>query len=479
MPAGERRSVGEVLVDSDFLVRDLLAEVSGEHAAAMLRSWPQFLGAAERLWMALPSGSLIQPAEPEPMGRLIGIGAGIGRSATNGRWPGPGSADQRMVEISGNLRRAATLVERYGQDVQPISAAARGDIGAAQARIVHTLYVVAHATAVATDSWVGQTDSAARRPRTRDTKLRQGQLAAAPVAVDRLKILEQIAGRYVAAHPVAVAALRQVRPAPKNSRLGTALSWWAAQVHRTLAGRPDTPDLVRIARVQALMAASTRVIAAAGAIKGPLDLEAVERTAPLLRQAELAWTRLAQQSGRLVGADGTTGRALSRSAAQARAAITTTRCTPLGWADPQQIAERTHLVKTSQAFQQSMLAAVDVAHLVSDIARSRPYLTAPAHLLQRTQSLDPFGANQGENHLEDARRPDKHQLAVNRRVPVPPAERQGITTSAAATSMQAATTAALIGNRHLVAQPGRKHPRLRPIDPPTSLHSFHRGGPER
>ena len=46
-------------------------------------------------------------------------------------------------------RGPADLVERYGQDVQPTSAETRADIAAARARVMHTLYVAAHGTAVA------------------------------------------------------------------------------------------------------------------------------------------------------------------------------------------------------------------------------------------------------------------------------------------------------------------------------------------
>lgn len=51
---------------------------------------------------------------------------------------------------------------------------------------------------------------------------------------------------------------------------------------------------------------------------GVADRLAADRLAPMLQQAEVAWTRVAQQAGRLVAADGTTDPALVRAAAESR-----------------------------------------------------------------------------------------------------------------------------------------------------------------
>ena len=50
-------------------------------------------------------------------------------------------------------------------------------------------------------------------------------------------------------------------------RLETALAAWEVQAHRTLAANPDPADLVRIARVQALIISTTSVITEAAATR--------------------------------------------------------------------------------------------------------------------------------------------------------------------------------------------------------------------
>jgi sugar/nucleoside kinase (ribokinase family) len=66
---------------------------------------------------------------------------------------------------------------------------------------------------------------------------------------------EQLAGAYLFGLPAASANPDQVREAASAARLKTALAAWEVQAHRTLANRPDPAELVRVARVQALITA--------------------------------------------------------------------------------------------------------------------------------------------------------------------------------------------------------------------------------
>ena len=125
MPTVDRRTVGELLADSDALSRDVLLDVVPSHGPAMVRAWGQVTQSAAQLWAVLPRTSLAAPAPPDLMVRLRGLGEGIGRSAA-GHWPGPGPQDQRLLEIARNLSRARELVERHGRDVQPTSAEVQG-----------------------------------------------------------------------------------------------------------------------------------------------------------------------------------------------------------------------------------------------------------------------------------------------------------------------------------------------------------------
>jgi hypothetical protein len=63
-------------------------------------------------------------------------------------------------------------------------------------------------------------------------------------------------------------------------RLEAALAAWEINAHRTLANQPDPADLVRVARVQALMATTTVVVGEAAARRGEIDAGVVDRLTP-------------------------------------------------------------------------------------------------------------------------------------------------------------------------------------------------------
>ena len=90
-----------------------------------------------------------------------------------------------------------------------------------------------------------------------------------------------------------------------------ALAGWDIQVHRTLAANPDSLDLVRIARVQALIATVTGIITEAAVTKGTLDRGLAEQLVPRLEAAQLAWTRAAKRWAELNGPASRTDPALA------------------------------------------------------------------------------------------------------------------------------------------------------------------------
>jgi hypothetical protein len=335
MPTADRRTVGEFLADSDALARDALLDATVSQGPAMVRTWRRVVQSAAQLWGVLPPVSPSAPPGPDLMVRLHGLGDGIGRTAT-GQWPGLGPQDQRLVEIAHNLWRARDLVQRYGQDVQPTSAEARADIAAARARIMHTLYVGAHGTAVALNEYANdlrdrrQTDTRRRRPVGLRPTVREIQ--AAEAMLSRFKVFEQLAAGYVAAHPVTASVLGEVRPTPQPSRLQSALTAWDIQVHRTLATDPDAADLVRIGRVQALIASAAAVVTEAAGKKTEIDPNMVERVTATSDASQVAWSRLAKRWGELTSETSRTDPALTRAASEVRAAITATAGTPTGWA---------------------------------------------------------------------------------------------------------------------------------------------------
>ena len=146
MPARDRRTIGELLADSDALARETLLDATLENAPAMVRSWNQLVTSAANLWAALSSPP-DHMSGPDPMERLRVIGEAIARSVRAGHWPGHGPADDHMIEIAENLSRARQLIERRGRSLEPATADVHG-------QVMHTLYVTAHATAVALGAYV-------------------------------------------------------------------------------------------------------------------------------------------------------------------------------------------------------------------------------------------------------------------------------------------------------------------------------------
>jgi hypothetical protein len=384
VPTPDRRTVGELLADSDALSREGLLDVTSSQGPAMVRTWGQVVQSAERLWAVLPPASLAGPSGPDLMVRLRGLGEGIGRSAT-GHWPGPGPQDQRLREIARNLSRAIQLIERYGRDVQPTSAEARADIAAAYARIVHTLYVGAHGTAVALREYADdlrdrrQTDTRRRRPVGSRPNLRE--IRAAEAMLSRFEVCEQLAAGYVAAHPVTAAVLGEVRPTTPPSRLQSALTAWDIQVHRTLITDADAADLVRIGRIQALIASAAAVVTEAAAEKTEIGPELVQRLTATLDAAQVAWSRLAKRWGELTSPDSRADPALARAASEVRSAIRATSCNATGWATPDEIANRVNLTRALKSLHLSMVAAIDTAHVAREVATTHPRLTAPARVI--------------------------------------------------------------------------------------------------
>ena len=55
MPARDRRTIGELLADSDAVARETLLDATPENAPAMIRSWNQLVASAVHLWAALAS----------------------------------------------------------------------------------------------------------------------------------------------------------------------------------------------------------------------------------------------------------------------------------------------------------------------------------------------------------------------------------------------------------------------------------------
>jgi hypothetical protein len=344
--AADHRMVGELLADSDELARETLLDATPDHGPAMVRSWTQLVGSAAELWAVLPSAS-DSPSELDPMERLQAVGEGIGRSVTAGHWPGQGPTDEHLTQIADNLSRACHLVEPHGRPSQQAPPETQRDIQDLHGQVMHTLYVAAHGTAVALDAYVADLQhrlaAGTRRRQPLAERPTALEITAARGMIARFDGFEQLAGAYLFGLPATSANPDQLREAAAATRLETVLAAWEVQAHRTLANNPDPADLVRVARVQALITSTTSVLTEAAVRKGHIDNDIMQRLAPALEANQVAWSRAAKRWGELTNPASRTDPALVAAASEVRAAIAAVATNPTGWATPDQLVSRLDL----------------------------------------------------------------------------------------------------------------------------------------
>jgi hypothetical protein len=148
MPVLDRRTLRELLADCDGLAREALLDMSADRAWGMVRGWPQLIHSAAELWAALPPEPS-RSALADPMPILREVGSGVGRSLAAGHWPGHGPRDESWGEIAANFIRAQHLINQHASGPQTQSTLREADLANSHTQVVHALYVVAHATAVA------------------------------------------------------------------------------------------------------------------------------------------------------------------------------------------------------------------------------------------------------------------------------------------------------------------------------------------
>jgi hypothetical protein len=85
------------------------------------------------------------------------------------------------------------------------------------------------------------------------------EVDSAQAIIGRFDAIEQLAAGSLAARQSTAADQPPTGPRRPATHLEAAVAIWEIQAHRTLANHPDAADLVRVARVQALIA-TTRPI---------------------------------------------------------------------------------------------------------------------------------------------------------------------------------------------------------------------------
>ncbi len=266
----DQRSIGELLFDVDRHARLLLMDVCEYDAAPLLHAWPRLISAAGSMWQAMPEvlpepvptpaaglNNAVRPASC--MDRLDVISVGVSRRLSTKRWPGPTPPDRRLTEMANTLSRAAHLTQRFAHHGPP-TPAARDDLEAARARLLHAVYVATHAVSVALLAF-GRTrhDMADATPRPLRAPNERIPYAVAPTTewVRRIGAAESAAASYVNRRQFTPLINMEHRDDPTSaSRLDLALARWDIEAHRGLA-RGDWPEnIVLVIRTQAFIAGS-------------------------------------------------------------------------------------------------------------------------------------------------------------------------------------------------------------------------------
>lgn len=425
MTHGDHRTVGELLLDSELLARDVLTNPARMDGRAMLRTWGEVVESAGELWETLPrSADPMASAPPDRgdalMGRLQSMNSTLMRNNRGREWPGEGPADERLLTISGNLIRAAELVQRYRSDVTLTLAPVQADLAAAKARLMHTLYIGAHGVHVA----IGQDLRALQDGRS--AGLATMPLTPVRAARDRLASFEAIAGSYVSrTYP---AALRdEHRSTPELNRVSKALATWEIQVHRALATSPSGANLMAITQTHAWVLMASQRLLHAAAETGSIDKDQfMERLSPALeasqaRWGDLAttWQKLMPPSTQRIAVD------LVGATHETRAALLEIVHDRTGLASATTIVYQADLVAVAQTLQQTISASVDLAEsLVAATDDSKITVGARAALSMlteldshRSQNIaDPIAAAVEANDVVGNRQvalPDPIRAALN------------------------------------------------------------------
>jgi hypothetical protein len=239
---------------------------------------------AAELWAVSAGG--------DPIAILAAMGRAVGRSVAAGHWPGRGPRDEAWEQIASTFGQARRLLQGQPVVSEAVSTDGQIDPTTANSQIVHALYVAAHATVVALTGYQRdlqhrlEVDARRRQPLVeRPTAL---EVESVGGMIARFDAVEQFAAGFLAARRFNAADQPTTGRGRPTMRLEAALAVWEIQAHRTLANHPDAADLVRVARVQALIATTTVVVSEAAARRGEIDNGVSDRLTPALENAQLA-----------------------------------------------------------------------------------------------------------------------------------------------------------------------------------------------
>lgn len=437
--AGDPRSVGELLRDVDFHARELLFDVSGCDAAGLLRGWPDVVDAAAQLWHALPG----RPDDPDlcadldrPMARLSALTEGLVVARGFRRWPGSGPVDHRFHQTALILTQAASLVHRYGADVAPNQQRVRRDIQAARTRLMHAVYLSAHAVTVALHERgrdLRAPGAAEGTPVPISATRSPYSLASSGGWVQRIGACERTAGAYLG-HRFPEQLAGEADAASDPNRLLRALASWDIQAHRSLAAHPTPANLVLACATQARIA---ETVAALMKVAPPIGgFAACEILRPAVQAAAKAWANLGSRWRDLTLPQDRLDPELARAAGEIRAAYGEFTHQSTGQATPAKIATRPGIPEAVHASMEALKVSSDLAYVVNEKATD-PHLTGPARALslrahndsERIRDTQP--RNRG---IRDVLWVTPMEIHANKVVPLPRPVANGLRTAARETT---------------------------------------------
>jgi hypothetical protein len=259
------RTVGELLHDVDHTARHLLMDVAGDDAGRLLHGWPDLVTAAASLWSSLPGQGFGAGAHTRdvPITRMVSVADAISRSLRSSSWPPASRPDRRLTQMTRTLARAGDLVHRYGTDIPVQRTESFRDVEAARARIMHALYVSAHAVGVSLHQH-GHSRYQAALGTNRPIELNQrySPYAVPPTTewIRRMAVSEAAAGKYLDGWFTQALRGEASKPIEDETRISRALARWDIQAHRTLTSQAWPANMVLITRTQGLIAGAAMVL---------------------------------------------------------------------------------------------------------------------------------------------------------------------------------------------------------------------------
>lgn len=415
------RSVGEMLFDVDYLARQLLMDVAGDDAGTLLRSWPKMVAAAEDLWAALPGRRPGVDERDRPITRLSAQASTIEASLSGRKaWPGPGPTNPRVDQMTQTLLNAAALVRRYGAEIPHEQTEAHRDLEAARTRVMHGLYLTAHAVNVALhDAGRDRVNDARGSGRRVQLAQHHSPYAIAPtgVWVDRMSACENTARLYLTDRFAQTLDGEAIRPVDDPARLAQALANWDIQSHRALTRDLEPSNILLITRTQGLVACASMLLVDAAATAS--ILKPSDRLVPAIAEAGRSWSNLASRWGDLAPPGARLEEPLARAAAEVRAAYSQITHDTTTLASPEVIAGRPGLPQAVLATLRAIEAGSELAVVVAEKADASN-LIGPARALSRRAHNDVEAGLATPSPADDIVWVSPADILAKRLVPLPP-----------------------------------------------------------